>query len=88
MRFCNNVIIAKVTLRNRSDCCDEQMADVGVTVDGVLCGRVDGQIGVGNSIDVICPKPLIGKVLKVQRNVQNQYLSIAEVQVFSTTTTC
>ena len=87
MDFCNDVIIARVRLWNRSDCCDDQMANFMVTVDNEICGRVDGAIGVGKSIDVTCPKPLVGKVLKIQRT-DNFLLSISELQLFSSIKTC
>ena len=87
MKFCHDVIIARVRLWSRVDCCDEQMANFVVTVDNEFCGRVDGAIGVGKSIDVTCPKPLIGKVLRIQRT-DNSLLSISELQVFSSINTC
>ena len=87
MEFCSDVIIARVRLWNRSDCCDDQMANFVVTVDNKICGRVDGAIGVGKSIDVTCPKPLVGKMLKIQRT-DNFLLSISELQLFSSIKTC
>ena len=81
MEFCNDVIIARVRLWNRVDCCDEQMANFVVTVDKEICGRVDRAIGIGKSIDVTCPKPLIGTVLRIQRT-DTSLLSISELQVF------
>ena len=87
MDFCNDVIIARVRLWNRSDCCDHQMTNFVVTVDNDICGRVDGAIGVGKSIDVTCPKPLVGKVLKIQRT-DNSILSISELHLFSSIKTC
>ena len=74
-------------LWNRVDCCDEQMANFVVTVDKEICGRVDRAIGVGKSVDVTCPKPLIGRVLRIQRT-DNFLLSISELQVFSSINTC
>ena len=87
MEFCNDVIIAKVRLWNRVDCCDKQMANFVVTVGNETCGRVDGAIGVGHSVDVKCPTPLIGKVLRIQRT-DDYLLSISELQVFSSVNTC
>ena len=87
MEFCNDVIIARVRLWNRVGCCDGQMANFVVTVDNEVCGSVVGAIGVGQSVDETCPKPLIGKVMKVQRT-DTSVLSIAELQVFSSISTC
>ena len=36
MEFCNDVIIARVRLWNRVDCCNEQMANFVVTVDNEI----------------------------------------------------
>lgn len=76
-----------MTLWNRLDCCYGQLGNLVVTVDGELCGHIEGNVGVGNSTDVVCHEPLVGRILKVQRIAQKQiqYLSIAEVQVFSST---
>ena len=49
IEFCSDVIIARVTLWNRKDCCDFQMANFVVTVDNEICGRVNGAIGVGKA---------------------------------------
>ena len=87
MEFCNDVIIARVRHWKRVGCCDDQMANFVVTVDKEICGRVDGAIGVGKSVDVTCPKPLIGRVLRIQRT-DNFLLSISELQVFSSINTC
>ena len=65
---------------NRVDCCDEQMANFVVTVDNEICGQVDGAIGVGIGIDVTCPKPLIGTVLRIRRT-DTFFLSISELHM-------
>ena len=88
LEFCSAMKIAKVTMKNRVDCCDDQMTNIVITVDDNVCGEVGGPIGIGKSIDIKCQKPLFGKVVKVLRKAQNTILSFSEIQIYSSTNVC
>lgn len=82
MEFCNSVTIGRLVVWNRRDCCASQLSDIDITVDDVFCGTITGIVAKGASVEILCPEPLIGTLLKLQKTTYGP-LNLAEVQIYS-----
>ena len=56
-----------------------QLRDLVIYVDDQVCGQITTSPGIGESLVVECPEPLTGKILKIEKQVQ-QVLNLAEVR--------
>ena len=59
-----------------------QLSDIDITVDDVFCGTITGIVAKGASVEILCPEPLIGTLLKLQKTTYGP-LNLAEVQIYS-----
>ena len=50
-----------------------------ITVDGQVCGQITNALGEGETRVVICHEPLTGKILKIEKQVE-EVLNLAEVK--------
>ncbi|KAI8483458.1 hypothetical protein Bbelb_387900 [Branchiostoma belcheri] len=85
-------VINHVTVINRGDCCGERLKDLMIRVGhnedisrNEQCGDTYTDIPEdGAIIDIQCTTPMSGRWVSVQLSGRRDYLSLCEVQVFST----
>ncbi|XP_019620660.1 PREDICTED: low-density lipoprotein receptor-related protein 4-like [Branchiostoma belcheri] len=86
-------VISHVTVINRGDCCGERLRNFMVRVGpyedfrgNTPCGDIYSETpSEGETIDVRCEEPILGRWVSVQLIGREDYLSLCEVQVFSVT---
>ncbi|XP_078665730.1 fucolectin-like [Branchiostoma floridae x Branchiostoma belcheri] len=85
-------VISHVTVINRGDCCGERLKDFMIRVGhnediskNEQCGDTYTDIPEDGAIlDIQCTTPMSGRWVSVQLSGRRDYLSLCEVQVFST----
>ncbi|XP_019632321.1 PREDICTED: fucolectin-6-like [Branchiostoma belcheri] len=88
----NTYVINHVTVTNRGDCCGERLKDFMIRVGhnediskNEQCGDTYTNIPEdGEILDIQCTTPISGRWVSVQLSGRRDYLSLCEVQVFST----
>ena len=61
--------------------------NLNITVNDLFCGQVNDAPGLGAKIEVMCPGPLTGTFVKIQRT-DNIAFKLAEVQPIFTDDGC
>ena len=84
------MIVGKVVIINRADCCGSRLANLVITVRasgadnsaGQECGRFPGPGNDGQIVTIHCHRPLVGRVVQVQIHGMGS-LNFFEVMVYS-----
>jgi hypothetical protein len=75
--------IAMVKIRNRKDCCGQRLAKTKVFIGTQLCGQLPDKTQNGKWYVVQCKSRIKSNFVKLV-TVQNEYLSITGIKVFTT----
>ncbi|KAI8477944.1 hypothetical protein Bbelb_443270, partial [Branchiostoma belcheri] len=86
-------VISHVTVINRGDCCGERLRDFIVRVGphenisrNTQCGETYTNTPTnGETIDILCGEPVVGRWVSIQLVKRQDYLSLCEVEVFANT---
>ena len=66
---------------------EDNLSNLNITVNDLFCGHINDAPGLGAKKEVMCPKPLTGTFVKIQK-MDTSVLNIAEVQPIFTDDGC
>jgi hypothetical protein len=72
--------VKAVSVRTRHDCCGDRFAGVKVFISGQYCGQFPKHTETATWYSVTCPKPLVGKEVKLVHT-RNNYLSLSGIKI-------
>ena len=66
---------------------EENLSNLNITINDMFCGNITEPPGLGAKEDVMCPEPLNGKIVKIQKMAKS-ILNLAEVKLIYTNDRC